>query len=247
MTTEQNHNDPRVSEAYHDLATERTPPELDRKVLAIAAAGTPSRYGLARAWVRPVAWAATIGLSLAFVLEMSQLRDVATPQVDADTVYQLEEVVIRDEAPAKAKDELRRLQKPVKRTDAPQAKPMSSPPAAAEPVATPGPSLESPAVSAEFETDDMSPLREAEEQARTRSGSERPESAVAASTDAGAAAFAEKKEYVEHCDEDARMAVDTWYACILELRDSELAEAAEQELEALLMEFPTFRETDVNR
>jgi len=198
MTTEQNHNDPRVAEAYRDLATERTPPELDRKVLSMAAAGTPSRYGLARAWVRPVAWAATIGLSLAFVLEMSQLRDVATPQVDADTVYQLEEVVIGDEAPAKAKDELRRLQKPAKRTDAPQAKPMSSPPAAA-------------------------------------------------STVAGVAAFAEKKEDVEHCDEDARMTVDTWYACVLELRDSELAEAADQEFEALLMEFPDFLEPDVNR
>jgi hypothetical protein len=242
MTTEQNHNDPRVSEAYSDLATERTPPELDRKVLSMAAAGTRSRYGLARAWVRPVAWAATIGLSLAFVLEMSQLRNVATPQVDADTVYQLEEVVIRDEAPAKAKDELRRLQIPVKRTDAPQAKPMSSPPAAAEPVATPGPSLESPAVSAEIETDDMSLLRETEEQARTRSGSERPESVVA-----GAAAFAEKKEDVEHCDEDARMTVDTWYACVLELRNSELAEAADQEFEALLMEFPDFLEPAVNR
>ena len=182
MTTEQNHNDPRVSEAYHDLATERTPPELDRNVLLMAAAGTRSRYGLARAWVRPVAWAATIGLSLAFVLEMSQLRDVATPQVDAAT----------------AKDELRRLQKPAKRTDAPLAKQMSSPPAAAEPVA-------------------------------------------------GTAAFAEKKEYVEHCDEDARMAIDSWYECILELRDRELAEAADRELEALLMEFPDFQEPDVNR
>jgi hypothetical protein len=169
----------------------------------MAAAGTRSRYGLARAWVRPVAWAATIGLSLAFVLEMSQLRDVATPQVDADTVYQLEEAVIRDESPATAKDELRRLQKPAKRTDAPLAKQMSSPPAAAEP--------------------------------------------VAASTVAGAAAFAEKKEHVEHCDREARVAVDTWYACILELRDSELAEAADQELEALLMEFPDFREPGVNK
>jgi len=242
MTTEQNHNDPRVSEAYSDLATERTPPELDRKVLSMAAAGTRSRYGLARAWVRPVAWAATIGLSLAFVLEMSQLRDVATPQADANAVYQLEEAVIRDEAPAAAKDELRRLQEPAKRTDAPQAKQMSSPPAAAEPVAAPEPEVESPSVSAEFETDDMSLLREAEEQARARSGSERPESAVA-----GAAAFAEKKEYVERCDEDARMAVDTWYACILELRDSELAEAADQELEALLMEFPEFQEPGVNK
>jgi hypothetical protein len=43
------------------------------------------------------------------------------------------------------------------------------------------------------------------------------------------------------------MAVDAWYACILELRDSELAEAADQELEALLMEFPDFQEPDVNR
>ena len=247
MTTEQNHNDPRVSEAYSDLATERTPPELDRKVLSMAAAGTRSRYGLARAWVRPVAWAATIGLSLAFVLEMSQLRDVATPQVDADTVYQLEEAVIRDESPATAKDELRRLQKPAKRTDAPLAKQMSSPPAAAEPVAAPEPGVESPSVSTDFEPDDMRFPREAEEQARARSGSERPESAVAASTVAGAAAFAEKKEYVEHCDEDARMAIDSWYECILELRDRELAEAADRELEALLMEFPDFQEPDVNR
>ena len=51
MTTESNHNDLRVSEAYQGLATETTPPELDRKILAMAAG--KSRYGLARAWIRP--------------------------------------------------------------------------------------------------------------------------------------------------------------------------------------------------
>lgn len=246
MTTEQSHNDPHISEAYRDLASEQTPPELDTKVLSMATAATRSRYGLARAWIRPVAWAATIGLSLAFVLEMSQLRDVTAPQADADKVDLLEEVVIED-APARAKDERRLQQESAKRTDAPMARPVSSPPAAAEPVAAPQPALESTSVSADFEADDMRLLQEAEEQARARSGSERPESAVAASTIAGAAAFAEEKEHPGHCDSDARMAVGTWYACILELRDSERTEAANQELEALLVEFPDFQEPDVNR
>jgi len=246
MTKEQNHNDPHISEAYQDLATERTPPELDRKVLSMAAAGPRSRYGLTRAWIRPVAWAATISLSLAFVLELSQLRNGDVPHVDADAVDVLEDRVVRDEAPVRAKDD--RRQESAKRTDAPMAKQVSSPPAAAEPAAAPEPALESTSVSADFEADGMNLLREAEEQARVRSGSERPESAVAASTvAAGAAAYAEKKEYVERCDSAARATVETWYACILELRDRELAEAADQELESLLMKFPGFEEPDVNR
>ena len=83
MTTESNHNDPRVSEAYQGLATETTPPELDHKILAMAAQARP-RYGLARAWISPVAWAATIGLSLAIVLEISQLQH-ETRRIDADS------------------------------------------------------------------------------------------------------------------------------------------------------------------
>lgn len=249
MTTEQNHNDPRVSEAYRDLANERTPPELERKVLSMAAAGTRSRYGLARAWIRPVAWAATIGLSLAFVLELSQFRDVAAPQTDADTVDLPEEVVIQDAAPARAKDEMRLQQETVERTDAPLAKQVSSPPAAAESRSAPQQVLENTSVSDDFEADDMEILREAEEQVRARSGSERPESAIAASavSVAGAAAFAEKKEKIEHCNDDARTTAATWYACILELRDSERTEAADQELEDLLVRFPDFQEPDASR
>ena len=84
MTTEQDNQ--RVSDAYRNIATQTAPADLDEKVLKLAAEAVPSRYGLARAWMRPLAWAATIALSLAFVLEMSQLND--TP-----------EAVVRDEMP----------------------------------------------------------------------------------------------------------------------------------------------------
>lgn len=77
MTTDT--DDKRITDTYRDLASERTPVDLDEKILALAAAEARTRYGLTRAWIRPVAWAATIGLSLAFILEMSQLTDAPAP------------------------------------------------------------------------------------------------------------------------------------------------------------------------
>jgi hypothetical protein len=73
MTT--NIDDKRVSSAYRELANEQPPAELDEKILAMAADEARTRYGFTRAWIRPVAWAATIALSLAFLLEMSQLDE----------------------------------------------------------------------------------------------------------------------------------------------------------------------------
>jgi hypothetical protein len=83
MNTEQDNK--RVSDAYREVANEVTPAELDERILASAARDARSRYGLARAWVRPVAWAATIGLSLAFMLELTWFAD-APPEVPAERV-----------------------------------------------------------------------------------------------------------------------------------------------------------------
>ena len=69
-----------VSDAYRDIATETTPAALDDKVLRMAEREAKTRYGLARSWTRPVAWAAMIGLSLAVVLEVSQTPEpIAQP------------------------------------------------------------------------------------------------------------------------------------------------------------------------
>jgi len=257
MTTESNHNDPRVSEAYKDLATEMTSPELDRKILAMAAGKSRSRYGVARAWVRPVAWAATIGLSLAIVLEISQLGYQATPQLDADNAETLEEALIPDEAPAKENDDNRTQREPVKRSDAPApvqlsvptAKQASSPPAAAEtaPARDVELATDSVTVSDDFVADDMSMLREAEEQARSRSGSDPASAAAVEALSFGAATTLEKKEQVRYCDQDVRSSAETWYTCIEDLRAQGLADAADSELVLLLTDFPNFEESKQSR
>ena len=69
------HDDIGPGEIYRELASEKTPPELDRQVLAMAARGGRTRHGRARAWIRPVAWAATIVLGVAAVLEVTRNAD----------------------------------------------------------------------------------------------------------------------------------------------------------------------------
>lgn len=237
MTTEANGNDPRVSETYREAATEKVPLELDRKILTMAADNVRPRYGLARTWTRPVAWAATIGLSLAFVLEISQLNEVAAPALEADTdaVDVLEERLVEKPAVGRSTDVRQQRQELEKRSDAP-AEIVSAPPAAKDP----GPAMES--VSDDFAATDMNLLHEAEELARSRSG---PARVVAA--DAGIAAFAEKKEQVDYCDSAARLSGATWYACIEDLRANSHDEAADLELEALRLKYPEFQEPDASR
>ena len=105
MTTE--HDNKRISETYSELARETTPDELDARVLAMATRETRSRYGLARAWVRPVAWAAMIGISLAFVLEMTwftDVPDVATPAPFGDAVTKPADEPVAPEATFKLEE-----------------------------------------------------------------------------------------------------------------------------------------------
>jgi hypothetical protein len=257
MTTESNHNDPRVSEAYQGLATEDAPPELDRKILALAASKSRSRYGLAIAWVRPVAWAGIIGLSLAIVLEISQLSYETTPQFDADNIETTEEALILDEAPARENDDDRLQRESAKRSDVPAplqlngpaAKQASSPPAAAETAPTRNVELATDNVSVadDFVADDMSLLREAEEQARSRSGSEPTATPAVEALSFDAAATLEKKEQVHHCDPDKRSSAEDWYTCIEDLRAQGLSSAADSELLLLLTEFPGFEESKQSR
>jgi hypothetical protein len=246
MTTESNDNDPRVSSSYRSLATETTPQELDHKILSLAAGGARSRYGLVRAWIRPAAWAATIGLSLAFVLEISQFRDASAPPPDAEGVEILDEALIRDKAPARAKTG--GVEKP---SDAPvRAQQVNSPAAEASPapqaevgLATGGRAT----VTADFEADQMTLIQEAEEQVRSRGESERAPASAMEARSLDAATPLEKKEQAEQCDQDARSSAATWYACIEELRYKGLADAAKRELESLQLEFPDFEVSEQSR
>lgn len=68
---EKSGRDAQVADVYRELADERTPQHLDDKVLRMAARDGRTRYSLVRGWMRPVAWAATIGLSLVIVMELT--------------------------------------------------------------------------------------------------------------------------------------------------------------------------------
>jgi hypothetical protein len=201
-------DDRRVTDSYRDLASERTPADLDERILAMAAAEARTRYGLTRAWIRPVAWAATIALSLAFILEMSPLTDGPAPA----------------ELPAA--------------TPTPEGGYLES-------ALQPGSAQSDAASGDSFAGEDTRLVREAEEPAHKRSNKARATKAIVDAPAAAlqAASSLEKKESAEmYCDEAARRAADSWYECILRLRDEGLMAEAASEIEALRDAFPAFRE-----
>ena len=230
MTTEANNSDPRVSEAYRSSATETTPPELDETILKMAANRAPTRYGLARGWLRSLAWAATIGLSLAFILEISQYQDVT---VLSDPITEkVEQRVTSDNtavAPEDADVVSRKLNKHTGASSAAKALPPRAEKAA--PAA-----MDSAPQRQSFASDGANLVTESEGQVRMRAS----EARLTASP-------AEKKALAEHCDDDARTTAESWYTCVEDLKAKGLNDAARKELDALLIEFPDYRQPDMDR
>ena len=68
-----------VSAGYRDLARERTPASLDDMILRKARDAARPKYGRLRLWVRPLAWAATVAISLAIVLQVTQVPEPELP------------------------------------------------------------------------------------------------------------------------------------------------------------------------
>lgn len=223
MTTDLDNK--RVSDTYRDLAPETTPAGLDQRILAMAAHETRSRYGLARAWIRPVAWAATIALSLGVVLELTWFADTApdevapAPAVSAEAARQDAEVM-------KAKQEEDQRRAIAERVDAPAAT-MPTTPVRQEQGRV------GEAAEAESPLEDASPLRDAEQRARLQAVSARYEAA---------ASSAETAERDHACSRDARASAEAWHDCILALREQGRDVDAAAEFEALLEAFPDFQE-----
>jgi hypothetical protein len=140
MTKTANDNDPRVTQTYRDLATEKAPAALDDKVLAMAAAAARTPYGLARAWMRPVAWAATIGLCLAIVVEVARFNGEPPAQADFDAGRVAGEptapqgaLPAASDMPASPPEEAKMHKEGLEKSDAPRRQRVSTPqPAAPE-------------------------------------------------------------------------------------------------------------------
>ena len=198
MNNGQKDNDALVSATYRDSAQEKTPDKLDEAVLRMAAAAQPSasksRLPL---WMKPVAWAATIGLTLAIVLDVTQVSDT---------------------------------------NGLPASAPASAPPAAA--------------IEEAFSTKDADVVQEAEDMARMRDGpnqaDELSRSRQAPAVAESAAAFevdAAKKETTEDgsCSAASREQAESWYRCVVELRDLGQTAEADREMLLLIEKFPEYQ------
>ena len=76
--------DPLVTRTYEEVASELTPEHLNKAVMRQAADAARPRYLRSVSWTRPMAWAATVTLCVALVLEVTnapvpEISDVVLP------------------------------------------------------------------------------------------------------------------------------------------------------------------------
>ena len=264
MSNERRHpddmTDPVVSKAYREMSNERAPEHLDHLVLNEARNAAKQRHRSAMAWLRPAAWVATVGLCLAIVLEVADLPLQEQGAFDDVTKTEKESLPApaAKDTPASAPVESRASEESIAEdfatTQQPALRQME--PARAEAGRS----------SADLETTMMAPaevmerktsrddapaaievdldadrqfLREAEDRARLQAGSDELQEEVVVT---GVAPFGIASEAAAqaYCNDDQRADPNDWLACILDLENSGMPEAAMFEREQLQEAFPDF-------
>lgn len=170
--------DLRVTDAYRDLATERTPGPLNEKILKMAG-GAATPYARSRAWMRPAAWAATIALSFAFVLELTQLPSTGTDSVGTSQIADDDKADRADKVEIESQDRPDEDSAAKIGTLAPEPPPAASleqaevrEDAERKRVATPAPARLDTRSKEAFVPQDMAVMRDAEDLARAQAGSD---------------------------------------------------------------------------
>lgn len=270
MTNERKHPDgideadERVSRTYRELADERTPARLDKKVLRQAAKAARPPYAKSIVWTKPVAWAATIAICLAITLQVTQVPvPEGVPAIMPVNSLQENNAKLAEELPIYSQDS------PAPATGATSAA-TSETPDKAEPkrsMADVAPAedrstlkqravereqpdathnLVMPASTEEFEAQELGILQRAEDMARLRSGPNQAAEQIAAErvAESPVASFAvtagARSEPASGCDEEAKARPETWHACILSLEEAGMPEIAERMREQLAEAFPDF-------
>jgi len=224
MTEERNdrntdtETDAAVTQAYRDTANERTPESLNRAILERAAKAARPRYSQLRLWTRPMAWAATVMLSVAIVLQLTQIPAPESVRFD-DSVHDVE-------APAAAANES--LEEAVV-------------PASAAKIET----LRSSAK--ELAPGALSEARQRPEQAKasvadqdaaiTESELKFSSQDMLQRTTVGAV---NEPTTPSACDETATAAAESWLQCITDMEAAGLGDAARAERRLLAAAFPDF-------
>ncbi len=230
-----------VTETYRELGVEKAPEHLNQSVLRMAAGGglqSPARNILFGAWMKPVAWAATIGLSLAIVLELSEVptapvRSDSMPTAESMREEALDEsLVINAAANEKVENRERPESAPNRQLASEDELGRSTaayddvevfsrePKGKLDPVAAPS----QPPLAAKTE------IPTAKEQAAELPADSQRIASYSLSV--------EQSDIDDLCNAAARLSEESWLACIDNLRSSGSEEAADREYEAFILKHP---------
>ena len=238
-----------VTETYRELGVEKAPEHLNQSILRMASGGgepSDARNTLFAAWMKPVAWAATIGLSLAIVLELSELptapvrsdpvRSDSMPTAESMREDALEDTLGRSTAAddegevfnREPKGKLGALAAPAAASQAPLTTKTETTAAKERAADMPAAGLMDADISAVREAARDFP--EAKKQAAERPADSQPMASYALSL--------EQTDIDDLCDAAARRSTESWLTCIDKLRSAGSEEAADREYEAFILKYP---------
>lgn len=238
-----------VSKAYRELDDTQAPEHLNRKILQMAAAEaqqSAARGWSLALWMKPIAWAATIGLSLAIVLEMTQVPTEIPAASPAATPPETLSTDALNQAESRLGDELKRAEEMARqRTGSNQAAP-------AEAFSAESADIPASSQKAARRQSAPEPLREVVAESEMRADADVVESAAkdkleqapAATRERTAASMLMADQAVAgqaakpECDARTRESASDWRECIQMLRAIGATDAAELEFEAYILEFP---------
>ncbi len=236
-----------VSETYRAAATERTPEHLSEKILH-AAAEEPkkqpqrSAYGIAGSWLRPAAWAATISLSLAIVLEITQGPELEVSRPAASNLVPAADTATgrREETAAEfaAEPEMLRANK----MRAPAAIPAERKAVASDNRVIASDNLPEVSIMEQLETQDRDALQDAEIPARRRIDLSKQKEIRGIAMMATTAATADESELdaARACDGESRETAESWFACIRMLHDTGRAADSASEYDEFILIYPDY-------
>lgn len=223
--------DPHVSAHYASLADEKTPADLDNAVLreAARAVRADNRKGSFETWYRPVAFGATVGLSLAIILDLSD-PGIFSPPADMSLETALPVQALPETTADRGTEP---AQLPGRQSDLAAA--VSQPQGAALENRT--------GVSDEF-TAEVERVKQRVQEMEAAAGTTlKPAPNAAAKFTRPRPAIALKPRSLEapfECSDEQKSDVEEWWKCIETLRQSGQAEAANLELENFREIFPDF-------
>jgi len=213
-----------VTRTYKEVASELTPEHLNKAVMKQAADAARPRYLRSVSWTRPMAWAATITLCVALVLEVTnapapEISDVALPPGRLDAP---------PPAPAAAPAPRLNRPDPVKAEALPEAMQEAEVPAERKRTTKTSKDFRQqiaakPASADEFSMKDEDMLSRAREIATLQTG------AISESDQELGATTVAADSAKPSCSETDVAKPDTWLLCIQKLEDTNrMAEANEQ-------------------